>query len=467
MNDADVRHATSTEAASSAGVADADYDYLVIGGGSGGVATARRAAEYGARVVLVEAARLGGTCVNVGCVPKKVMWYAAQLAHALEDAPGYGFDVAVHGFDWAALRSARDAYIERLNGIYAGMLERAGVEVVRGFARFVGPRSVQVGARTLSARQVVIATGGRPVVPDLPGAELGITSDGFFALDHLPRRVAVVGAGYIAVELSGAFRALGADVTMLVRGDGVLRGFDTMLRDELGEALRSAGVDLRTATRVARLTRTASGAVEVTLDGGGTLEVDSLVWAAGRAPNTGGLGLEAAGVIMRANGEVAVDEFQNTNVPGVHAIGDITGQPALTPYAIAAGRRLAARLFADARHSRVDAEYVPTVIFSHPPIGTIGLSEADARAQGQPVRVYVSRFTPMYHALTTHKPRTSMKLVCVGEDERVVGCHVIGEGADEMLQGFAVALEMGATKRDFDRTIAIHPTSAEEFVTMR
>lgn len=444
-----------------------NYDFIAIGGGSGGVASARRAAEYGARALVVEAARLGGTCVNVGCVPKKVMWYAANLAQAMRDAPGYGFTVGSTHFDWPTLKARRDAYVLRLNGIYASMLDKAGVDVVRGFARFVDAHTIEVDGERFSAPHIVIATGGRPEVPDTPGAEFGIDSDGFFALETQPRRVAVVGAGYIAVELAGVLNALGSAVHMLVRGPHLLRPFDAMLRDELGAQMREDGVDLRFGTRVEAVTRRADGSLRVACDDGGVLEVDALVWATGRRANTDRLRLEAAGLSADARGMVATDAFQNTGVDGIYAIGDITGRAELTPVAIAAGRRLAARLFLGQKDSKLDYDTIPTVVFSHPPIGTVGLTEEEARACHEQVKVYGTRFTGMYHALTEHRPRTSMKLICAGADERIVGAHVIGEGADEMLQGFAVAVKMGARKRDFDDTIAIHPTSAEEFVTLR
>ena len=444
-----------------------EYDLIAIGGGSGGVATARRAAEYGARVLLIEGARLGGTCVNVGCVPKKVMWYASNIAQTLEDAAGYGFQVSATSFDWNVLKARRDAYIERLNGIYASMLDKAGVDVVRGFGRFVGQNMVEVDGQRFTAPHIVIATGGRPVIPDLPGADLGIDSDGFFALTQQPRRVAIVGAGYIAVELAGVFNGLGSEVTMLVRGPHLLRNFDTLLRDELTAQMQEDGVTLRFGTRVRAVRRNVDGSLEVSSEDGATLTVDALVWATGRHPNTDRLNLSAAGVHVEANGVVPTDAFQNTNVPGIHAIGDIIGRAELTPVAIAAGRRLAARLFRGQADSRLDYENIPTVMFSHPPIGTVGLTEEAARARFGDIKVYTTRFTAMYHALTEHRPKTAMKLVCAGPDERIVGAHVIGDGADEMLQGFAVAVKMGATKADFDDTVAIHPTSAEEFVTMR
>jgi len=445
-----------------------NYDYLVIGGGSGGVATARRAAEYGARVVLIEASRLGGTCVNVGCVPKKVMWHAAQIGHILHDAANYGFELDARGLHWPTLKQRRDAYIERLNGIYANMLDKAGVEVVRGYARFVDANTVEVERQQLSARHIVIATGGRPTVPGIPGAELGITSDGFFELADQPAHVTVVGSGYIAVELAGALRGLGSEVTMLLRREHLLRPFDEMIRDELMTAMRDQGIDIITQTQVQRVQRADNGRLHLSCSGQQTqLDTDSLIWAIGREPNTEGLRLQQAGVEHDANGVITVDEWQNTNVDGIHAIGDIIGEAELTPVAIAAGRKLAARLFQHQADAKMDYSTIPTVVFSHPPIGTVGLTEAQAREQFNDVHVYRTRFTAMYHALSEHKPKTSMKLVCAGEAESVVGCHIIGEGADEMLQGFAVAIKMGATKADFDNTVAIHPTSAEELVTMR
>ncbi len=443
------------------------YDYLVIGGGSGGVATARRAAEYGARVVLFEAGRLGGTCVNVGCVPKKVMWYAAGMAGTLREAAGYGFSLPPHGFDWRILKQRRDAYILRLNGIYQGMLEKAGVELVRGFARFVDAHTVEVDGKRFSAPHIVVATGGRPEIPDIPGAELGISSDGFFELEQQPRRVAVVGSGYIAVELAGVFNALGSQVSMLVRKEHLLRPFDPMIREELMSQMQADGVELKQRTQARAIERAADGTLRVLCDDDSELTVDCLVWAVGRAPNTDRLNLAAAGIAPQAKGVIAVDAFQNTGTPGVYALGDIIGQAELTPVAIAAGRKLAARLFRGEADSKLDYECIPTVIFSHPPIGTVGLTEDEARRAHDDVRVYTSRFTSMAHALSEHRPRTAMKLVCAGADERIVGAHVIGDGADEMLQGFAVAVKMGATKADFDNTMAIHPTSAEEFVTMR
>ena len=443
-------------------------DYLVIGGGSGGIASARRAAQYGARVAVVEAARLGGTCVNVGCVPKKVMWNAAGIAEALHHAADYGFEVGEVRFDWPRLVAARNAYVERLNGIYARMLDESGVTLLRGQARFAAPDAVTVAGVTYRARHILIAAGGRPSVPDLPGAELGIDSDGFFALTQQPRRVAVIGAGYIAVELAGVLRALGAAVTLAIRGQTVLRGFDTLVQEAVTGHLQAAGVALERGFVPTALERRDDGIAVLAGDGRAAGGFDCVIWAVGRRPCSDGLALEAAGVATDADGYIPVDAFQDTNVPGIHAVGDITGRVPLTPVAIAAGRRLADRLFGGQTGRRLDYDDIPSVVFAHPPVGSVGLTEAQARDRhGEAVRVYSTRFTDMYYALGARKPQTVAKLVCVGPDERVVGIHVVGRGADEMTQGFAVAVKMGARKRDLDDTVAIHPTASEELVLMR
>ncbi|HEX5788210.1 MAG TPA: glutathione-disulfide reductase [Woeseiaceae bacterium] len=445
-----------------------DYDLLVIGGGSGGLAHAQRAAEYGAKAAVVEAGPLGGTCVNVGCVPKKMMWYAADHAHHLQHAADYGFDVTVAGHDWAGLKARRDAFIRRLNGIYAANLGKRKVDYVAGRARFTGPHTVDVDGRAMSAERLVIATGGVPIVPDIPGAGLGITSDGFFELAERPARVLVAGSGYIAVELAGIFAELGSDTTQVVRRDGVLREFDPMLGSELADAMRAGGIDIETRFVPAEVEKTGSGIVVTAEDGRRSAPVDCLLWAVGRSANTHGLDLGAAGVDINRQGFVLTDDFQATNVGHIFAIGDVTGREALTPVAIAAGRRLADRLYGGMEGRHLDYSLIPTVVFSHPTIGTVGLTEDQARMRyGDGIRVYTSKFTSMYYALGEVKQKSAMKLITAGEDEKVVGCHIIGEGADEMLQGFAVAIRMGATKRDFDDTVAIHPTSAEELVTMR
>jgi len=449
-------------------VSDEAFDLICVGAGSGGLACAQRAAEYGAKAAVIESGRLGGTCVNVGCVPKKVMWNAAGVALSLADAGDYGFGVARDGNDWTLLKRKRDEYILRLNGIYARNLAAKSVTHVAGHGRFADAHTLEVNGRRLTAPRVVIATGGIPVVPRLPGAELGITSDGFFELAERPARVAVVGSGYIGCELASAFQELGSQVELFIRKDRLLTHFDAMLGKALMREMRAAGVLIREHVVPAGARR--DGDSLTLIDAGGALHsgFGCLLWAVGRAARVAGLGLSAAGVAVDANDFVIADEFQNTNVPGIYAIGDVTGRAALTPVAIAAGRRLSDRLFGGEQGRHVDYSTIPTVVFTHPPIGTVGLSESEARAKfGAEVKVYAAEFTPMYHALTVRKTRTDMKLVCVGSEQRIVGCHVIGAGADEMLQGFAVAIRMGATKRDFDDTVAIHPTSSEELVTMR
>jgi len=444
------------------------FDLLVIGGGSGGLAHAQRAAEYGVNAAVVEYGPLGGTCVNVGCVPKKVMWYASHYAHELHHAADYGYDISVKGHDWAALKTRRDAYVARLNDIYSNNLDKRGVTYIAGAARFIDANTVAVGNSQYEAKHIVIATGGQPMVPDIPGAELGTTSDGFFELEEQPKRVLIAGSGYIAVELAGIFSGLGSATQVIVRKDGVLREFDKMLSSELMDTMQKSGIALDTGVVPASVRETDDGLVLTAEDGREFGPVDTLVWAIGRSPNTATLDVHKAGITMDDHGFVPTDDMQATNVENIHALGDVTGRAALTPVAIAAGRRLADRLYGgmDGRH--LDYQLIPTVVFSHPTIGTVGLTEDAARAKyGDDVKVYSSGFTPMFYALGQDKQRSVMKLITAGDDERVVGCHVFGPGADEMLQGFAVAMRMGATKKDFDDTVAIHPTNAEEVVTMR
>ncbi len=444
------------------------FDLLVIGGGSGGLAHAQRAAEYGVNAAVVEYAPLGGTCVNVGCVPKKVMWYAAHHAHQIHHAADYGYELSVGGHDWNALKSGRDSYVSRLNGIYSNNLDKRGVTHIKGAARFIDAHTVAVDDTEYQAERIVIASGGRPVVPDIPGAELGITSDGFFELKERPERVLIVGSGYIAVELAGIFNGLGSKTNVVVRKDSVLRDFDKMLSSELMDAMRNSGIVLDTGVIPQSLRKTGAGLLLHAADGREFGPYDTVVWAIGRAPNTESLDVGKASVSLDKRGFVPTDELQQTNVENIYALGDVTGRAALTPVAIAAGRRLADRLYGgmDGRH--LDYRLIPTVVFSHPTIGTVGMTEEEARAEyGDNIKVYSTGFTPMYYALGEDKQRSAMKLITTGSDERVVGCHVFGEGADEMMQGFAVAMRMGATKKDFDDTVAIHPTSAEEVVTMR
>jgi glutathione reductase (NADPH) len=450
-------------------VSIANFDLIAIGGGSGGLACAQRAAQYGAKAAVIESGRLGGTCVNVGCVPKKVMWNAASIAAFIDDAAHYGFAVERADHDWHALKLRRDAYIARLNGIYARNLAAKSIEQIQGGARFIDAQTIEVGGRRLTAEHIVIATGGRPCVPDLPGADLGLTSDGFFDLEQRPGRVAVVGSGYIACELAGAFHELGSKVEIFVRKTHLLNQFDSMLGAALMRELRAQGIVIHEQFVPAGLQLEEDGTRTLSAIGGrNAAGFDCVLWAIGRAPNVAALGLREAGVRVDALGFVVTDEFQDTNVPGIHAIGDVTGRAPLTPVAIAAGRRLSDRLFGNMPGRKLDYGLIPTVVFTHPPIGTVGSTELEARvAWGDRVKIYVSSFVGMHNAITERKPRTEMKLVCLGPEERILGCHVIGAGADEMLQGFAVALRMGATKRDFDDTLAIHPTSSEELVTMR
>lgn len=445
-----------------------EFDFIVIGGGSGGLAAARRASRHGARTLLVEAGRIGGTCVNQGCVPKKISFYAAGIAEALADAADYGFDVEVRSFDFGRLKQARARYLERLRGIYLSNLEADGVIRKEGFATLADERTIDVAGERYRARYLLIATGGRPHVPEIPGKELGITSDDFFELDTLPRRITVVGGGYIALELAGIFRALGSEVAIVVRGDGLLHGFDPMIGSALAEELGRAGAALHLGFVPERVTRE-SGGVRLTAVDGRAVEADELLFATGRRPSSAGIGLERLGVQLGNDGHVVVDEYQRTSVDTILALGDVAGgAPLLTPVAIAAGRKLADRLFGGQPDARLDHRDTPTVIFSHPPVGTVGLSEPMARAEyGDAVRVYTRRFTALYHGVTQRKTFTWMKLVVVGPEERVVGIHSVGLGSDELIQGFAVALRMGATKADLDRTIAIHPTAAEELVTLR
>ncbi len=446
------------------------FDLICIGGGSGGIATARRAAAYGARVAVIESNRLGGTCVNVGCVPKKVMWQAAHTAQALARAGDYGLSAGAASLDWQHLVQAREAYIERLNDIYARNLEQSGITRITGHARFVDAEHVEVEGMRYRSERFVIATGGMPGRPGIPGGDLGIDSDGFFALQDRPGRVAVVGAGYIAVELAGVLSALGSAVQLVVRREQPLRDFDPAIQTAYTEAIAQHGPDLVNNFTPAGL-EAAWGGYTLHAEDGRSLEgLDQVIWAVGRLPNTEDLGLEAAGVASRENGTVPVDEWQATNQAHIFALGDVTDNPfPLTPVAIAAGRRLADRLWGGQAERRMDYTNIPTVVFTHPPIGTVGLTEPQARAEyGDSVKVYETRFVPMDFALAPAeaKQRSTMKLICVGDDERIVGIHLLGVGSDEMLQGFAVALRMGATKHDFDHTVAIHPTSAEELVTL-
>lgn len=444
------------------------FDYIVIGGGSGGIGSANRAALYGVKVLVIEGSSLGGTCVNLGCVPKKIMWYGAQIADALNlYAKDYGFNVENKTFDFDTLLKNRDAYIERSRASYTRGFENNGVTVVKGFATFVSNNTVSVNGIEYTAPHILIATGAKPSVPDVEGANYGETSDDFFGWTTLPQSATIVGAGYIAVELAGVLNSLGVKTHLVVRRDRPLREFDNMLSDYLIEEFKTSGIQLHTQSTPQRVEKNADGTLTLVVESGEKITSERLVWAIGRGVNVDGLGLENTDIQQDAKGYIVTDEFQNTNVSGVYAVGDVTGRIALTPVAIAAGRRLSERLFNGKTDLKLDYNLIPTVMFSHPPIGTVGLSEQNAREQYDNVNVYTSTFASMYTAVTSHRQMVKMKLIVAGEDEKVVGLHGIGYGVDEMIQGFAVAMKMGATKADFDNTVAIHPTGSEEFVTMR
>jgi glutathione reductase (NADPH) len=443
------------------------FDLIAIGGGSGGLAVAERAAQHGKAVAVVEAAKMGGTCVNTGCVPKKVMWYAAQLAHAADDANAFGIPTRREKTDWSRLILGRNQYVANINAYWDEYVEQSGITRINGRARFVDARSIEVNGEIYSAKHIVVASGGNPVIPKVPGAELGISSEGFFELERQPANVAIIGGGYIGVELAGVLRALGSEVTVVTQEDRLLEFFDTMISRTLTSEMTQQGVNVHTNFQVAGLADTSAGIVVDSVDGDRLAGFDCVIWAVGRKPNTFDLNSEAAGLEIRANGIVPTDGYQNTNVPGIYAIGDITGRAPLTPVAIAAGRRLADRLFGGTLDAHVDYDNIPSVVFSHPPAGTVGLTETQARKRFNKVAVYSTDFTPMRHALSERAVKTAMKLVCAGDEQRVVGIHLVGDNVDEMLQGFAVAVNMGATKADLDNTIAIHPVSAEELVTMK
>ena len=447
-----------------------EYDYIVIGGGSGGIASANRAAMHGAKVILFEGKEVGGTCVNVGCVPKKVMWYGAQVAETLHRYAGeYGFDVTINKFDFATLKANRQAYIDRIHGSYERGFDNNGVERVYEYARFVDPHTVEVAGERYTAPHILIATGGHALYPNIPGSEYGITSDGFFELDEVPKRTAVIGAGYIAVEVAGVLNALGSDTHLFVRKDRPLRTFDKDIVDVLVDEMAKSGPTLHTHANATEVVKNADDSLTISFDNGETITVDCLIWAIGRAANTSGFGLEKTGVKLTEKGTIYSDEFENTSVPGIYALGDVTGKLDLTPVAVKAGRQLSEQLFNNKADAKLDYTDVATVVFSHPVIGSVGLTEEKAIAKygAENIKVYKSSFTPMYTALGDNRQPSTMKLVTLGEDEKIIGLHGIGYGVDEMIQGFSVAIKMGATKADFDNTVAIHPTGSEEFVTMR
>jgi len=443
----------------------ADFDLFVIGAGSGGVRAARMAAQRGARVAIAEAAALGGTCVNVGCIPKKLYSYAAHYAADFADAAGYGWSVDAARFDWETLKARRAREIARLNGIYDGLLRTAGATLLHGRARLVAPGAVEVGGTVHRTRHVLVATGGHPVAPDFPGAALAVSSDAMFDLPVFPRRLVIVGGGYIACEFASIFRGLGAAVDLVVRSDAVLRGFDADVRAFLGGELRKHGITLHLQSEPARIERR-DGALALTLRDGAVLAADTVLLATGRRGNSAGFGLEEAGVAVDAAGAIVVDADYTTSVPGIHALGDVTHRVQLTPVAIAEAMVLVDRLFGSGER-RLDYDLIPTAVFTHPAVGTVGLGEAQARARHGAVRVFRSEFRALRHTLSGRDERTLVKLIVDAATDRVVGLHMVGEDAGEVVQGFAVAMRAGATKAVFDATVGIHPTVAEEFVTLR
>lgn len=442
-------------------------DLIVLGAGSGGLATAFRAAQHGARVALLDPGALGGTCVHRGCVPKKALWYAAQWAQAQKDAVAVGFDSRPGPLDWAAFADRRAHYIDAIDQGYARRLAEAGVQLIRQAGRFAAADCIELADGTrMHAPQIVVATGARPRTLDLPGFSLGMVSDDMFALQALPARIAIVGGGYVAVEFAGLLRALGSEVTVLAR-QRLLEGFDAELTQALAAQMQARGIVLQMDTQIDAAQRVGSEIMLNDAAAGTRGPYDALLWAVGRVPNTEQLGLADVGVTLDDGRHVVVDDRQNTSTAGIHAVGDVTGRKALTPVAVAAGRRLADRLFGGQPDAHLDYDNIPSAVFFEPPLGMVGLTEQQARDRhGAAVRVYRSRFTPMQWALAGHREQSLMKLVCVGDDERVVGIHALGPGVDEMLQGFAVALKLGVCKRDLDDTVAIHPSSSEELVLM-
>ncbi|RAO66239.1 uncharacterized protein BHQ10_002251 [Talaromyces amestolkiae] len=466
------------------------YDYIVIGGGSGGSGSARRASGwYGAKTLIVESGRSGGTCVNVGCVPKKMTWNFASINENLHAARHYGYDVQDNiKFDYAHFKSIRDSRIQRLNGAYENNWGKEGIDLVHGRARFVEPKVIEVtsndGSETktrYTAKHILIAVGGHPVIPGIEGAEHGISSDGFFEIEELPKKWAVVGAGYIAVELAGVLAAVGVETHMFIRGDTFLRKFDPMIQETMTARYEAAGIKIHKQHKgfqQIQLLKEGKGAEKVLkLIGveGDEIEVNELLWAVGRAPEVEDLQLHIPGVKQAHSGHIIVDEFQNTSAEGIYALGDVTGQAELTPVAIAAGRKLGSRLFGppEFKTAKLSYENIPTVVFSHPEVGTIGLTEPQARQRfgDDKIKVYKTRFTNMFYDFFPDEEKkqnpTQMKIICAGPEEKVVGLHILGLGVGEMLQGFGVAIKMGATKEDFDSCVAIHPTASEELVTMR
>jgi glutathione reductase (NADPH) len=443
------------------------FDLFIIGAGSGGVRASRLAGQRGVRVAVAEAAALGGTCVNLGCIPKKLYSFAAHYAESFEEAQGFGWSHEAPSFDWSMLKANRAREISRLNAIYGELMTSAGVTLLRGRARVVGPNAVEVNGVVHAAERIVVATGGWPVPPEVPGGELAISSNEIFDLPEFPKRLVVVGGGYIACEFASIFKGLGARVTQLYRGEQILRGFDDEVRDFVAAEMKKKGVDIRVQVRVEALEKSSgTGGIRVVLAGGDRVDADAVLYATGRAPNTAGLGLEAQGVALAPNGAVIVDGAYRTNLPSIYAVGDVIDRVQLTPVALAEAMALVESLFGKGGRG-VDYMHIPTAVFTHPNIGTIGFSEREARARFEKIHVYRTDFKPLRHTLSGSGERTLMKLVVDAANDRVVGLHMVGADAGETIQGFAVAMKAGATKAVFDATLGIHPTAAEEFVTMR
>ena len=439
------------------------YDMIAIGAGSGGLSAVERASEYGKKCAVVEVNQVGGTCVNVGCVPKKVMWFAANAAQTIKNSNGFGFDISINDFSWTKLKDGRENYINGINEWYDGYLEKLGIDYFHGFGKLIDKNTISVNGENLTADTIILSPGGEPSVPKIEGAKYGITSDGFFELNELPKRVAVVGGGYIGVELAGVLNSLGSEVSLFVRSQKLLNGFDELIQSSLENDYREHGIKIEFGTSIDKISKDKT----LHTNKGDFSGYEQIIWTVGRDPLTQHLGLENAGVKTDQRGFILTNKFQKTNIGNIYALGDATGRAPLTPVAIAAGRRLSDRLYNNMKNRHLSYENIPTVVFTHPPIGTIGMTEEEARKKFKNVKVYQSQFTPMADSLSDHKTTTALKLVCVNNNEKVVGCHIMGHGADEMLQGFAVAIKMGATKKQFDDTVAIHPTSAEELVTMR
>jgi glutathione reductase (NADPH) len=442
-----------------------DFDLFVIGAGSGGVRASRVAASLGARVAVAEERYLGGTCVNVGCIPKKLLVYASEFSEAFNDSAGFGWTLGDRHFDWNKLIANKNTEITRLNGVYENLLINAGVKILRSRAQIVNAHTIEADGERITTKYILVATGGWPTVPKISGGELAITSNEAFFLEQMPQRVVVVGGGYIGLEFAGIFHGFGAEVTVVHRGEIFLRGFDDDLRVALAVEMRKRGIDLHFQTMVSRVERTATG-VRVTLSDGAVVEANAIMFATGRAANAHGIGLEEAGVMLDGVGAIVVDRYSRTSAENIYAVGDVTNRKNLTPIAIAEGRAVAETLFGQ-RAMSVDYDNVPSAVFSQPPIGTVGLTEVEARRRYGEIDIYKSDFRPLKHTMSGSDERSFMKLIVDRKSDRVVGCHMIGTDAGEIIQGLAVALQCGATKAQFDATIGVHPTAAEEFVTMR